>query len=148
MSPDRAMAANGRRNERARHEAGQSPGEIRVAGAEPGDHACGPTQFLSASRRPGAIGFDGMVPEEGVEAEAVECDTPIDDSERRQELPDSWLGRERQPRVGPPLPDGAQRRNRQEDVTERSGMKYESQGRRRSSAASWRRPFVASAVPV
>src|SRR5207247_9637368 len=88
MSPDRAMAADGWRNERARHEAGQSPSEIRVAGAEPGDHACGPTQFLSASRRPGAIGFDGMVPEKGVEAEAVECDTPIDDSQRRQELPD------------------------------------------------------------
>jgi hypothetical protein len=27
-------------------------------------------------------------------------------------------------------------------------MKNEGQGRRRSSAASWRRPLVASAVPV
>src|SRR5947208_16640633 len=111
MSPDRAMAANGWSNERARHEAGQSPSEIRVAGAEPGDHACGPTQFLSASRRPGAIGFDVMVPEEGVEAEAVECETPIYDSERRHELPYSWLGREIHPRVVITLPTGAQCRH-------------------------------------
>jgi hypothetical protein len=80
--------------------------------------------------------------------ERVEVDGPIDDPERGEETADPRLRRECQPLVGPAPSRRAERRDRQEDVAQRAGMDDERQRRSSASAASWRRPFVASAVPV
>jgi len=79
--------------------------------------------------------------------ERVKVDGPIDDTERGQETADPRLRRERQCVVGPAPPRRAERRDRQEDIAQRAGMDDEGQRRSSASAASWRRPFVASAVP-
>ena len=49
--------------------------------------------------------------------------------------------------AGPAQSRCAERRDRQEDVAQRAWMNDEGQRRSGASAASWRRPFVASAVP-
>ena len=86
--------------------------------------------------------------EERREPERLEVAGSIHDTERAQEIADPRLRRENERVVRPALLQGAERWDRQEDVAQRSGMDDECQGRRRASAASWRRPFVASAVPV
>jgi hypothetical protein len=79
--------------------------------------------------------------------ERVEVDGPIDDSERGQETANPRLRRESQRLAGPAQSRCAERRDRQEDVAQRAWMNDEGQRRSSASAASWRRPFVASAVP-
>jgi hypothetical protein len=80
--------------------------------------------------------------------ERVEVHGAIDDTQRGEETPDLRLSGQRQPLVGPASPDRAERRDRQQNIAERPGMDDEGQRRSSASAASWRRPFVASAVPV
>jgi hypothetical protein len=43
------------------------------------------------------------------------------------------------------VPQDAKRRDRQKHVAQGAGMNRECQGRSSATAASWRRPFVASA---
>jgi hypothetical protein len=98
---------------------------------------------------PFALALDaiGLLEERG-EPERVEVDESIDDLERGEEAADPGLGRNRKRLVGPAPSRRAERRDRQQDIAQRAGMDDEGQRRSNASAASWRRPFVASAVPV
>ena len=88
----------------------------------------------------------GLLEQRG-QPERVEVRGPIDDTKRGQETAHPRLRRESQRVVGPAPSRRAERRDRQEDVAQRAGMDDEGQRRSSASAASWRRPFVASAVP-
>jgi hypothetical protein len=102
-----------------------------------------------APRGPFALASDVVrLLEQRGEPERVEVDGPIDDSERGEETTDPRLSSQRETLGGPASPGRAERRDRQQDVAERPGMDDEGQRRSSASAASWRRPFVASAVPV
>ena len=145
-----SVGINRRGDDRTGRERREPADESRLARADPGDHATGATQVRRAPRRPPPLGVDagGFDLEERREPERLEVAGSIHDTERAQELADPWLRRENERVVRPALLQGAERGDRQEDVAQRSGMDDERQGRRRASAASWRRPFVASAVPV
>jgi hypothetical protein len=102
-----------------------------------------------APRGPFALASDvGRLLEQRGETERVEVDGTVDDTERGEETADPRLSGQREPLVGPAPPGCAERRDRQQDVAQRPGMDDEGQRRSSASAASWRRPFVASAVPV
>src|SRR2546428_51298 len=99
-----------------------------------------PEKPAAANTRPRRLDL-----EQRVEPERLEVDGTIHDAERHEKSPDPRLSREDQSVLRPAPPGGAEGGNRQEHVTQRSGMGDERQGRRSASAASWRRPFVASA---
>jgi hypothetical protein len=87
-------------------------------------------------------------PEQAVEAERLERDRSVHDAERREEVADSGLGGDDQRLARVPVLQEPEGRDREQDVAQRAGMDGECQGERRARAASCRRPFVASAVPV
>lgn len=110
------------------------PGFAKIGGASGGPFAL-------------ASGVGRLLEQRG-ETKRVEVDGAVDDTERGEETADPRLSGQREPLVGPAPPSCAERRDRQQDVAQRPGMDDEGQRRSSASAASWRRPFVASAVPV
>src|SRR5207245_9560650 len=72
---------------------------------------------------------------------------PVHDAERREKLADPGLGGEQQGLEWVPVLQESERRDGEQNVAERSRMDGERQGERSARAASWSRPFVASAVP-
>jgi len=143
------VGADRRGDHRSGYEGREPPGEAELAGAEPRHQMSGLTKIGRAAYGPlGLTAGTVRLLEQRGEPERVEVDGPIDDPERGEETADPRLRRECQPLVGPAPARRAERRNRQEDVAERAGMDDERQRRSSASAASWRRPFVASAVPV
>ena len=125
------------------------PGEVGLTGAKPRHQVAALTKVGRAPLGPFALTLDaiGLLEERG-EPERVEVDESIDDVERGEEAADPGLGRNRKRFVGPAPSRRAERRDRQQDIAQRAGMDDEGQRRSNASAASWRRPFVASAVPV
>jgi hypothetical protein len=118
---------------------------MRVARADPRDHVRGPTELVRASRRPFALGAARLGLEQRVEAERLEVHGAIHDAQGFEQPADPRLRRDGQYVPRPLLPENAERRNRQKHVPQRPRMDDERQGRSSASAASWRRPFVASA---
>lgn len=122
---------------------------MRLARAEPRHQVPGFAKIGGAPRGPFALASDvGRLLEQRGETERVEVDGAVDDTERGEQTADPRLSGQREPLVGPAPPGCAERRDRQQDVAQRPGMDDEGQRRSSASAASWRRPFVASAVPV
>ena len=148
MLPDRPVDADRWGDDGAGDQRRELLDKVRLARTDPGDHACGPAQILTAPRRPTALRAHATPFEQRGEPEGFEVGGPIHDAERGQEPGDPRLRREHEWVVSPATFQGAERRDRQEDVAQRSGVDDERQGRRSASAASCRRPFVASAVPV
>src|SRR5213593_883243 len=142
-----SIGTNRRGDDGTGRERREPANERRLARADPGDHATGATQVRRALSGPPTLGADavGFDLEERREPERLDVAGSIHDTERGQKLADPWLRREDERIVRPALPQGAERWDRQEHVTERAGMDDERQGRRRASAAWCRRPFVASA---
>ena len=144
-----AVRANGRSDHRFGYERRDPPREVGLAGAKPRHQMAGLAKVGCAPPGPFALAPDGVgLFEEGGEPERVEVDRSIDDPERGEEAADPGLGRERKRFVGPAPSRRAKRRDGQQDVAQRARMEDEGQRRSSASAASWRRPFVASAVPV
>jgi hypothetical protein len=149
MPPHRSTVGADRRGDhRSGDEGGEPPGEARLARTEPRHQMSGLTKIGGAPGGPLGLAAESVLLEQRGKPERVEVDGPIDDPERGEETADPRLRRERQPLAGPPPSRRAERRNRQEDVAQRARMDDERQRRSSASAASWRRPFVASAVPV
>lgn len=149
MPPHLSAGADRRRDHRFGHERREPSGEVRLAGAEPRHHVAGLAKIGGAPRGPFAFAADVVrLLEQRGEPERVEVDRAIDDPECGEETADPGLSGKRQPFVGPASPDRAERRDREQDIAKRPGMDDEGQRRSSASAASWRRPFVASAVPV
>src|SRR5262245_2760139 len=149
MPPHLTAGADRRRDHRSGYERPEPSGEVGLAGAEPRHHVPRLTNIGRAPRGPFALQADMLrLLEQRGEPERVEIDEPIDDPKRGEETADSGLRGERQLLAGPESPSGAERRDRQQDVPQRPGMDDEGQRRSSASAASWRRPLVASAVPV
>ena len=140
MLPDRPAAADRRGHDRVGDERAEAADEVGVARAEPRHHA----RRLAKQGRGGAR----LGPEEAVEAERLEREGSIHDAERRKEVADPGLRGERQRLARAPGLEGAEGRDREQDVAQRAGMDGERQGERRARAASCTRPFVASAVDV
>jgi hypothetical protein len=143
------VGANRRRDHRSGYEGPEPPDEVRLARAEPRHDLAGRAKVARAPRGPFGFAVDtARLLEQPGEPERIEVDGAIDDSERGEEAADPGLRRERQRFVAPASSRRAERRDRQEDVAQRARMDDERQRRSSASAASWRRPFVASAVPV
>src|SRR4029450_5806969 len=83
--------------------------------------------------------------EQRVEPETLEVERSVDDAQDLEEAADPRLRRDGERIVRSLAPQDAERGNGQEYVAQRAGMDRERQGRSSANAASWRRPFVASA---
>jgi hypothetical protein len=143
------VRAHRRGDHRVGYERRDPPGEVGLAGAKPRHQVAGLAKVGRALPGPFALAPDGVgLLEERGEPERVEVDGSIDDPERGEEAADPGLCRERKRFVGPAPSRRAERRDGQQGVTQRAGMDDEGQRRSSASAASCRRPFVASAVPV
>ncbi len=105
------------------------------------------TSALRRRTKSGA-GVARLGPEQAGEVERLERERSVHDSERGEEPADPGLGGEDQRLTGVSVPQGPESRDREQNVAQRAGMDGERQGERRAKAASCRRPFVASAVPV
>ena len=149
MPPHLPACADRRGDHRVGRERRYPSDEVRLARAEPRHQVPGFAKIGGAPRGPFALAADGVrLLEQRGETERVEVDGAVDNTKRGEETADPRLSGQRQPLVGPAPPGCAERRDRQQDVAERPGMDDEGQRRSSASAASWRRPFVASAVPV
>jgi len=120
-------------------ERGETTDEVGVARAEPRHH----TRRVTQQGR----GLARLGPELALEAKRVERDRPVHDAERREKLADPGLGGKQQGLEWVPVLQESERRDGEQNVAERSRMDGERQGERSARAASWSRPFVASAVP-
>ena len=145
MLPDQAPGGHGRRHDGARHELEEPLRESRLARADPRDHARGPSQILRTARRPFPVPPVRVILKEGIEPERLEVDRATDNTQAFEEPTDPRLRRCDQRVTRPGVPQDAKRRDRQEHVAQSAGMNRECQGRSSATAASWRRPFVASA---
>ena len=143
------VRAHGRGDHGVGYERLDPPGEVGLPGAKPRHQVAGLAKVGRAPLGPCALALDaiGLLEERG-EPERVEVDESIDDLERSEEAADPGLGRNHKGFVWPAPSRRAERRDRQQDIAQRAGMDDEGQRRSNASAASWRRPFVASAVPV
>jgi len=143
--PDQTPGDHGRLHDGARHEPEEPLHESRLARADPRDHVRGPPQILRTARRPFHVPPVRVILKEGIEPERLEVDRAIDNTEDFEEPADPGLRRRDQRVTRPGVPQDAKRRDRQEHVAQGAGMNRECQGRSSATAASWRRPFVASA---
>ena len=147
--PPHLTGPDGRRHQRTRYERREPRDEARLPRAEPRHHLACIAKLGGAPRGPFPLAAETVrLLEQRGEPERVEVDAPIDDAERGEETADPGLRGEHQLGAGPAPSGRAERRDREQDVTQRTRMDDEGQRRSSASAASWRRPFVASAVPV
>ena len=145
MLPHRTAGAHRWGDDRSGNEHGQPSHESRLARADPRHHTRASPQIFRAPLGPFSLRAVGLGREQRVEPQELEVERSIDDPERFEEPADLRLRRDDQGVTRPLVPESAQGRNRQEHIAQSPGMDREGQGRSNASAASWRRPFVASA---
>jgi hypothetical protein len=143
--PHRTIAGHRGRDDRSRKERREPSHESRLARAYPRHDPRGSPQIVRAAGRPFALRAGRDRREQRVEPETLEVERSVDDAQDLEEAADPRLRRDDERIMRSLAPQDAQRGNGQEDVAQRAGMDRERQGRSSASAASWRRPFVASA---
>jgi hypothetical protein len=143
--PHRTIAGHRGRDDRSRNERREPSHESRLARAHPRHDPRGSPQIVRAAGGPFALRAGRHGREQRVEPETLEVERSVDDAQDLEEAADPRLRRDGERIVRSLAPQDAERGNGQEYVAQRAGMDRERQGRSSANAASWRRPFVASA---